>query len=168
MALKHYCRLSEYYHRKIFFFFYLENWIEFSWKYCLQQELSDVQKSLKNTRQMRDMALAKRDKIKTELSKVWHICDAFFSSNMPFLQCDACETPVWSQYLWLWCFRCHHAKVYSKFPWKYFWGPTALVSWKGLILKLLFLNWRLLMCAALLLRRRQRSANSRQRWKKHK
>ncbi|XP_051764433.1 IgA FC receptor [Ctenopharyngodon idella] len=35
-----------------------------------QQELIDVQKSLKNTRQMRDMALAKRDKIKTELSKV--------------------------------------------------------------------------------------------------
>lgn len=58
---------SEYYHRKIFFF---KNWIEPRERCCLQQELSVMQKSLKNTKQMRDMALAACDKIQTELSKV--------------------------------------------------------------------------------------------------
>lgn len=119
---------------------YTLNWTKrtFSWQFGLQQELSDLQKSLKSTKQMRDMGFAVLDKIQTELSKVMH--DAFImhfvTSYPPFSECDACETPVWSQYLWLWCLRWCRVNVYSKFPWKYFWGPRALVSWKGLILKL--------------------------------
>ncbi len=42
----------------------------FSLQFGLQQELSDLQKSLKSMKQMRDMGFAALDKIQTELSKV--------------------------------------------------------------------------------------------------
>ncbi|XDV22105.1 hypothetical protein PO909_027067 [Leuciscus waleckii] len=52
-----------------------------------QQELSDMQKSLKNTKQIRDMALAARDKIQTELSKV-PSCERIQQISMEILERD--------------------------------------------------------------------------------